>query len=313
MIYEFTPTQDLHGYSKPWAPGAGINKLDIENNYGPGTIDSTTGENVSNPNYRRRTGMIPISGSVMFTGSLVNDTDPTIKKNIKTQMYVYDLDGAYIAEESDAVPQAAGYVYTVEDDRQVRFVFQISDAATFTHYLPVDFMICESSTPQAYAPYSNICPLEGYQVIPEDEDAIVYAGYVNSQTGELYLRPVYHEYAGEELVGPWMSSLDGYEEGETPTTGAEVVDLGGDLETYQLTRFMLQTLLDSLGIRQHFTDGASLLNSLMDQAQGRVRSEDELLHDSLHVIPIGDFLPIGLTIRPISKDVPPGLPGKFIR
>ena len=143
----------------------------------------------------------------------------------------------------------------------------------------------------------------------------VYAGYVNANTRELYLRPVYQEYAGEELVGPWMSSLDEYSEEATPTEGAFVIDFGGELTSYEITPFMLQTLLESLGIRQHFTDGAGLLNKLMDQAQGRVRSEEELLHLSrpLNVIAIGDQLPAGLTFKPISKDVLPGLPGKFIR
>ena len=143
----------------------------------------------------------------------------------------------------------------------------------------------------------------------------MYAGFVNANTRELYLRPVYDEYAGEELVGPWMSSLELYDEDTTPTEGAFVIDFGGELTSFEITPFMLQTLLDSLGIRQHFTDGAGLLNSLMDQAQGRVRSEEELLHLSrpLKVIAIGDQLPVGLTFKPISKDVLPGLPGKFIR
>lgn len=35
MIYEFIATQDLHGYAKPWAPGAGKNKLEIT------AVDST--------------------------------------------------------------------------------------------------------------------------------------------------------------------------------------------------------------------------------------------------------------------------------
>ena len=158
---------------------------------------------------------------------------------------------------------------------------------------------------------------EGFNIWdPENQKYIqVYAGYVNANTRELYLRPVYPEYAGEELVGPWMSSLDPYEEDTTPTEGAFVIDFGGELESFEITPFMLQTLLDSLGIRQHFTNGAGLLNSLMDQAQGRVRSEEELLHLSrpLNVIAIGDQLPAGITFKPISKDVLPGLPGKFIR
>ena len=179
------------------------------------------------------------------------------------------------------------------------------------------FLQKDGDSLEPYTPYANICMPEGYNIwdpINEEYDQ-VYAGYVNSNTRELYLRPVYKEYAGEELVGPWMSSLDPYDEDTTPTEGAFVIDFGGELESFEITPFMLQTLLDSLGIRQHFTDGAGLLNKLMDQAQGRVRSEEELLHLSrpLNVIAIGDQLPSGITFKPISKDVLPGLPGKFIR
>lgn len=180
-----------------------------------------------------------------------------------------------------------------------------------------DIQFEPGSTFSDYAPYSNICPLEGYNIWdPNNQEYVqVYSGYVNSNTRELYLRPVYQEYAGEELVGPWMSSLDPYEEDTTPTEGAFVIDFGGELTSYEITPFMLQTLLDSLGIRQHFTNGAGLLNKLMDQAQGRVRSEEELLHLSrpLNVIAIGDQLPAGITFKPISKDVLPELPGKFIQ
>ena len=178
-------------------------------------------------------------------------------------------------------------------------------------------IVAQSSEFLEYSPYANVCMPEGFNIWdPTNQEYVqVYAGYVNANTRELYLRPVYTEYTGEELVGPWMSSLDPYEEDTTPTEGAFVIDFGGELTSYEITPFMLQTLLDSLGIRQHFTDGAGLLNKLMDQAQGRVRSEEELLHLSrpLKVIAIGDQLPAGLTFKPISKDVLPGLPGKFIR
>jgi hypothetical protein len=181
----------------------------------------------------------------------------------------------------------------------------------------IKVQIESGSTATDWTPYANVCMPEGFNIWdPEAQDFIqVYAGYVNANTRELYLRPVYQEYAGEELVGPWMSSIDEYSEDATPTEGAFVIDFGGELESFEITPFMLQTLLDSLGIRQHFTNGAGLLNSLMDQAQGRVRSEEELLHLSrpLNVIAIGDQLPSGITFKPISKDVLPGLPGKFIR
>lgn len=63
----------------------------------------------------------------------------------------------------------------------------------------------------------------------------VYAGSIDIVSGALKARPRYASYNGETLTGPWMSSLDEYAAGATPTTGAEVVDLGGTETTYQLT------------------------------------------------------------------------------
>ena len=148
---------------------------------------------------------------------------------------------------------------------------------------------------------------------PDNDQMIqVYSGYVDAEARKLYLHPWYEEYDGEELVGPWMSSMDKYTEDGTPTTGAFVVDMGGELLEVDITDFMLQTLLDSLGIRRFIYSGATLLNSLMDQAQGRVRSEEELLNRSLpiHVIAIGNELPANLVIKKPVSDVLPVLPGK---
>jgi hypothetical protein len=231
----------------------------------------------------------------------------------------FDSNGDFLRRNPISKADRNKKIYSTSADAYFVSIDLRTEAMT-TEILPqnvTQIMVAKSSTELPYSPYSNICPPTGFNIWdPLAEDYTqVYAGYVNSNTRELLLRPVYPEYSGEELVGPWMSSLDEYSEDATPTEGAFVIDFGGELESFEITPFMLQTLLDSLGIRQHFTNGAGLLNSLMDQAQGRVRSEEELLHLSrpLNVIAIGDQLPAGITFKPISKDVLPGLPGKFIR
>lgn len=54
-------------------------------------------------------------------------------------------------------------------------------------------------------------------------------------TGTVKARPYYASYNGETLVGPWVSSEDAYVPGTTPTTGAQVVDMGGTETTISLT------------------------------------------------------------------------------
>ncbi len=290
MIYEFEPTQSYNGYDKPWASGEGKNIC-------PDIL------------YQAAVGSVYLGGdeypfyltagetyTVSFTCAIATDI--------------------YIKKDTDS-----GGTKLTSGVNHATFTAASTGYYRLAIFKTGGILASDISNPQlevgsevtSYTPYSNICPPEGFNIWdPTAEEFVqVYAGYVNTNTRELYLRPVYSEYDSEELVGPWMSSMDEYSEDATPTTGAFVIDFGGELTSFEITPFMLQTLLDSLGIRQHFTDGAGLLNSLMDQAQGRVRLEEELLHLSrpIRVIAIGDQLPAGLTFKPISKDVLPGLPG----
>lgn len=71
-------------------------------------------------------------------------------------------------------------------------------------------------------------------------------------SGDLRARPYYPSYKGEALVGPWVSSMDVYTEGATPTTGAEVIDLGGAETAYTLTN--LQTINTLPGLNNIWND-----------------------------------------------------------
>lgn len=83
-----------------------------------------------------------------------------------------------------------------------------------------------------YAPYSG--EPKSYSITFPAEAGTVYGGALDVTTGVLSVRPFYASYAGETLAGPWVSSMDVYAPGVTPTIGAQVVDLGGVATTYQL-------------------------------------------------------------------------------
>lgn len=72
----------------------------------------------------------------------------------------------------------------------------------------------------------------------------VYGGTLDIVSGVLKARPYYASYSGQGLVGPWISSMDKYVAGTTPTTGAQVVDMGGAETTTQLTPNEVSTLLN---------------------------------------------------------------------
>ena len=78
-----------------------------------------------------------------------------------------------------------------------------------------------------------------------DTPGTVYGGTLDLLKGVLTVRPYYASYNGETLVGPWISSMDVYAAGTTPTTGAQVVDLGDVADTYQLTPQQISTLKGS--------------------------------------------------------------------
>lgn len=322
MIYEFIPTQDptYNGYEKPWGPGMG------DNLFPPPTEINITGDvEVNNNN-----GVLTFNKLAAGQGVIDFIIDPCpfaasgekfacLNSFTGARIYFYEngTELAYFFINLVNRTMLESALGNVQGHNVDRYKILFNNDTIVENGVMSPMLTASAADVSKFIPYANICPIQGFNIWdPLAEEFVqVYAGYVNSNTLELYLRPYYADYDGEELVGPWMSSMDEYTEEGTPTTGAQVVDLGGELLTYQITPFMLQTLLDSLGIRQHFTDGAGLLNSLMDQAQGRVRSEEELLNRSraLKVIAIGDQLPSGLKFKPISKDVLPGLPGKFIR
>lgn len=315
MIYEFTPKQDLHGYSKPWAPGEGINKYSYYNLY-EGYWGSDAFVGTGNPldydtvaaGSSRRWGFvqIPVEAGTKYIASGL-----AAQGGVNSAFFgdtPSDIISVFLNANTNrgyTAPEGAKYIGLCINVGYTEQPAITNPKAQFE----------EGETASPFAPYANICPLEGYNIWdPLTEQMIpVYSGYVDAEARKLYLHPVYEEYAGEELVGPWMSSMDEYTEEGTPTEGAFVVDMGGDVNEYDITDFMLQTLLGSLGVRRFIKSGAMLLNSLMDQAQGRVRSEEELINLSLpiHVIAIGKELPTNLVIKKPVSDVLPVLPGKI--
>lgn len=79
-----------------------------------------------------------------------------------------------------------------------------------------------------------------YQAVTIDLDGTRYGGTLDVLTGKIRLYPCYASYNGETLVGPWISSMDKYVAGTTPTIGAQVVDFGGEVTTVQLSPTQLK-------------------------------------------------------------------------
>ena len=96
------------------------------------------------------------------------------------------------------------------------------------------------STVTDYEPYSG----DTYTIAFPAEAGTVYGGTLDVTNGVLTVtKGLIPSYSGEALPGEWISSMDVYAQGVTPTTGAQVCyDLASPV-TYQLTPTEVTTLL----------------------------------------------------------------------
>lgn len=268
LLVSIEPIQDFNGYGHPWPAGGGVNKYPIL--IGDESFVNNGGATHSNDN-----GSLIIvtdessSSSGVYLGS---------NSKIREVLDVYDVP---LTISMDIVASESGNVrmifcgtqslFTISTTKQRVSITATSNATkNFTIYgvnngatLTINNLQIESgSTATDYAPYENICPISGrsganayVSPTPNVADATtyaadwttpagtVYAGSADIVSGDIKAAPYYASYNGETLVGPWVSSMDVYDPEGTPTTGAQVVDLGGTMTEYHITGQDIITLV----------------------------------------------------------------------
>lgn len=263
LLIDLQPIQDLHGYSSPWPAGGGVSKCP---SFANGTHTTTNGLTVT-----IQDGEITINGTASGSGYYEEDIESTVMPadayvsfnnpaatyNIA---YVFINGNTQIAAPSTA-PANATKQPTGLSGATVNKLRIFCNAATYDNF-KMSPIVHDGSTPQAWQPYANICPISGRSglnvyVSPTEDIAdatayaedwtlqagTVYGGTVDVVSGALKARPYIASYTGETLVGPWVSSMDAYTPGGTPTAGAQVVDVGGTETSYQLTPQEINTLV----------------------------------------------------------------------
>jgi len=92
-------------------------------------------------------------------------------------------------------------------------------------------------SPTNVRPFNNVAQVSvyvsgedtsDYETITVNLGSGVKGGHVDITNGKLTPHKYYESYNGETLVGQWLSSMDVYSAGATPTIGAEVIDLGAN-------------------------------------------------------------------------------------
>ena len=280
LTFNIEPVQDLHGYDSPWPAGGGKNKLIITASDIKALNNLTWTNNSAVNNGITFTILEDDAGNV--TGIRANGTASataqiTISKtNISQGIYFlsaeYYSSSAFIRgvfrDANNAAISIGGSVFTDltagEAYREVpsnvsyiNIYININSGTTVNNvvFKPMLRVRTESS---AYAASSNICPISGrtqvdgkhsgadmtdYTPITVPLGRTVYGGTLDVVRGKLNVKPYYASYSGQTLVGPWISSHDKYVAGETPTTGAQVVDMGAAGTNYDVTPKTIKTLL----------------------------------------------------------------------
>ena len=255
-VVNITPTQNLNGYSKPWAGGAGVNLFPdaLPANAFAGSISSA--------------GVIgTATNSRIFYFSCEKNTDYTFSKNA-----IASWTGLAFSNTEPQIGDTVDYrgsmsnrlKWTQNSGNNTYIICVVGSVSAFNDLVTTkEAMIVKGSTEQPYSPYSNICPITGltglsvyvspsqdvadattYAVDWTSDAGTVYGGTMDVVTGLLTVTTAnIASYNGETIGEPWLSSLDKYAAGTTPTTGAQVVYTLATPLTYRLTAQEVQMLL----------------------------------------------------------------------
>lgn len=267
LLVSLEPIQDFNGYGQPWPAGGGKNLVGL--NTSPNRVISYTG--VSASAHTDDAVTLTSSGNNTFAqmGLYYDLPAGTYTLSIKTtssdsytptaSAYKYVGNVLLFSGCEEGQPKS----FTLSETTTVNFRFFVttvdSTARTVKFY---DVQVESGSTATAWEPYENICPISGrtgldvyagptsaigdattYSMDWTSPAGTVYAGSADVVTGDIKAAPYYASYNGEPLVGPWVSSMDVYDPEGTPTTGAQVVDLGGTMTEYHITGQDIITLV----------------------------------------------------------------------
>ncbi len=159
LTVSIEPVQDLHGYDAPWPGGGGKNLWD--ENWENGTFDVTTGADIDyTVGQIRAKNRISVTPSTMYY---------FVNGGMGAGWFIfYDSDGNVI---TDGLPDGsrAGNCIALNNTAFITPVncyavrFYITDAygATYNNNIAINY----PSTVTTYSPYSNLCPISGFDCV----------------------------------------------------------------------------------------------------------------------------------------------------
>lgn len=190
------PTQDLHGYTKPWAGGAGKNKLEVTASsqyiYTVGSDGEITANGTSN-GYGLIIGYVNPNTTTEYilNGCPTGGGDST-----------YRLDARLTSSPSSPIAgsQDTGNGATFTASEEFYIFLRSPNGAVLNNVVFKPMVRLSTETDATFAPYSNICPISGHTDVTvtvastsggSGEDTTVslgrtvYGGTLDVTTGEL--------------------------------------------------------------------------------------------------------------------------------
>ena len=219
----FKPSQDLHGYDKPWAGGTQKNKLSPS--ISSQTINGITVTKNDN-------------GSYLLSGTATDD--------VMLYFDTFNTDGnSYILSGCPPTGSYSTYCLGVVDngtDYGTGLIFSNSEKPYIRiangYDCPTDGILFQpmirlaTETDATFEPYANICPISGQDKATfswNDTERTMnfgttyYGGIANFDGSIISEWGYIASYNGETLNDVWLSDSDEYAQGTTPTDGAKVV------------------------------------------------------------------------------------------
>lgn len=162
LTAEINAVQDLHGYDKPWAGGAGKNKFDADTFYSSYKQSDGSYRMGISPAFTTHCN-IPsslVGVACVFSGYLKLDENTTLT-NVRPIVNVggTNIDGTIITS-TDYTTFALSFTPTSTSD------YICIDYGSGGGYIQMKELQLEAgTTATTYSPYSNICPISGWDAI----------------------------------------------------------------------------------------------------------------------------------------------------
>lgn len=156
----FSPVQDLHGYDSPWPAGGGKNKVDIAD-------FSVTSQ------YYGNYVTLP-ANTYALSFNVKNNTAITGTAYFRTRSGENLVVIGITANENDRVSGS----FTLSEETDVRFI--VSGSSSGYNYNISNVMVELGSSATSYAPYSNICPILGWDSLGVEQSSEILAELTSS-------------------------------------------------------------------------------------------------------------------------------------